>query len=124
MPVYKYLDLSTAHITQKDSHLLDVHTSSDLFRSSLHQAGMRHLIVRKHPYGMWIHVPIGAERDETIGELKRGLSLAGYSPALGQILDYAAERNCYWINLDMDADEEEDLPTYDWGASKARGAKT
>lgn len=112
MPIYKYLDLSTAHITQTDSHLLDQY--SKMGDRSLELRFDLRLIVRPHPYGMWIHVPVGQEAKEELTALAESLTNAGFSPALMQIIIYAMSKDCYWINLDQDANEEEGLPTYEW----------
>lgn len=105
MPVYKYLDLSIAHITRLDAEKLE-----NVFSGN----GLLPLIYRKDDYGWWIHVPVGCERRETIGEIQEALTEHGFSLALISILNHAAELNCYWINLDQGGEVEPGLQTYEW----------
>jgi len=91
--VWKYLDVSTSHVTPDDCDLLD--------RDELP------LVVLPFDEGYWILVPIeeGFE-DELLG--------AGGSRYLIDVLERAADLDCYWVKLDRDGNEYEDLRTYNW----------
>ncbi len=98
MPVFQYLDLSTAHMTEADSRILE--TAAEI--------GVRVIL---HDYGWWIHVPeAGSEAEEADTEMKA----AGMSDAFRAVIDSARYRGCRWVNFDQDADEDDDLPVSEW----------
>jgi hypothetical protein len=100
MPVYRYLDLSTAHLTEAEDAEL---------RSRL--ADLEHsprVIV--HDYGYWINVPDldGSWDAEDTVALHKAL------PNLASCIDRARSYGCTWINFDRDAGQDATLPTFDW----------
>lgn len=107
MAVQKFLDASTRHITQQDNTLLlGLRGDTSTLDGSLFP-----IRVIPHTYGWWVNVTSEpGELDEYIREL----TAAGMSEAFCTLLRYARERECWWINLDRDAEELDDLPTFDW----------
>ena len=96
MPIYTYLDLSTAHLTESEMQ-------------SIADVPMR---VIEHDYGVMVHVPDlefwdGQHEDD----IKDFISCW---PNLAAILLCAHVRGCEWVNFDCDGELEEGLPTYDW----------
>lgn len=91
--VFRYLDVSTCHITQEDSELLDNADS---------------LIVTKREHGWLVHVPElkCIEFNEILEE--------GFSNSLIKVLAKALMLNCNFILFDCDANEHADLDTHDW----------
>lgn len=107
MPVYRYLDFSTAHLTEREADELcgsgptGVYVMGDLDHSPR---------VVTHEYGAWVHVPAldGAWGEEDQDALEKS------RPNLAACLDRARELDCNWINFDQDAERDPDLPTFDW----------
>jgi len=94
--IMKYMDLSTGHITEWDDHMIEMDT--------------RGLVFASHRYGYFVWVP---EKEDQEAYFKSILKL-GYSEALCNVLRYAREHGCNWVNFDSDAFVCEDLPTHDW----------
>lgn len=98
MPVYRYLDLSTAHLTEAEMFALTANFPA------LDDAGPRVIV---HDYGAWLNVPAA---DDPAAED----DLAEHYPNVARCLEHARAAECSWINFDGDAEQEADLPTYDW----------
>lgn len=102
MPVLRYLDLSTAHLTQREAdELSSAFSFGDLDHSPR---------VIPHEYGAWVHVPALDEATD----LEDHAALARTRPNLAACIAKAREYDCTWINFDRDADEDATLPTYEW----------
>lgn len=101
MPVHKYLDLSTAHLTESDAKALEPYGMGDLDHSPR---------VIDHGYGAWVNVPDidGPDDDEDAQALRDSY------PSLAICIEKARQLDCTWINFDRDAPTEEGLPTHDW----------
>lgn len=110
MPVLKYLDLSTAHVTAEDNALL-----ADLTAPA--PGDTTPFGVEDHAYGHFLQVPEvllsetrknewGAARDEILG--------MGFSEAFARLLEHAGANGCSLINLDRDGDLEPDLESFEW----------
>ena len=97
MPIHKVLDVSTAHITKRDSELLGDHEGP--------------LVVLDHNYGYFVSVPF---RPESVDEVESELRALGFSDALLGLLSHARQQECQWLNLDCDGDQEPELETFDW----------
>lgn len=104
--VYHFLDCSTAHITAGDSGRLE-----DLCRSSRIVDDLSFPRVISHEYGHIIFMP--GER-ESLDDQVLVLKERGFSPAVGNILNYAFEHGCWLINLDCDGEKIDGLETHDW----------
>jgi hypothetical protein len=101
MPVLRYLDLSTAHLTEAESvELSSAYGFGDLDHSPR---------VVQHEYGAWVNVPT---IDETTDE-QDAAALAATRPNLAACIDRARTLSCTWINFDQDADTEPGLPTFE-----------
>lgn len=100
MPVYKYLDLSTGHLPISDREKL-------LY-------GVDHLIIHEGSSNWWIHVPghLG-ELEEMIEKNAAQHPDDRLSDHFINLLQHAAELNCFWINLDQDAEREDGLPWFE-----------
>lgn len=96
MPVYRYLDLSTEHITEAESVAID-----QCF-PAFEDAGPS---VIAYDYGWWVNV----QADKSFEH-----SMAEDYPNILACLDLARELDCTWINFDQDASTHDGLPTYEW----------
>ena len=93
LPIYKYLDISTAHITKKTDEYLQRQIEN--YNSPL--------IVYKKEYGYFICVPWELDDIEM------------YIPSdLASCLGFARKHNCQWLILDCDAEVIDKLETYEW----------
>ena len=94
--VYNLLDCSTGHLSEEDNATLST------------KAYPKELIVREHPYGYWIHVPTEHE------DYTEHIANENIGQSIKDILKYAFQRECLWVNLDMDAILMDDLKSYEW----------
>lgn len=93
LPIYKYLDISTAHITKKTDEYLQKQIGN--YNSPL--------IVYEKEYGYFICVPWELDDIEM------------YIPSdLASCLGFARKHNCQWLILDCDAEVIDKLETYEW----------
>jgi hypothetical protein len=101
MPVCHYLDLTTAHVTEREWEAIAANWPA------LDDSGPR---VIKHDYGAWVNVrdfdEDGDQHDEAI--------LREHYPNFMRCHDRARELDCAWINFDQDAPHEPDLPIHEW----------
>ena len=93
LPIYKYLDISTGHITEKTNNLLMDNKDNEQFP----------LVVLWTGYGFMINVPYN------IDELERELP-----SDLISCLGFAKKHNCYWIVFDCDAEVIDELEQFEW----------
>ena len=101
--ITKNFDCSTAHITAEDNRRL------------LEAIGdpQAPVIVYKYAEGYFIYVP--TETDAFIGGTeKETIKAYGFSDAFINLLKVAADLGCKYLQLDSDAMEYEDLPTFEW----------
>ncbi len=97
--IYKYLDCSTGHVTEKDMKLLEDSTP-DL-----------PMMTAVYPEGAWVsslHYAEEAEAEED--ELKQ----LGFSGAFLQVLAFAREKGCKYVCLDRDAEIYDELEQFEW----------
>lgn len=91
----KILDVSTIHITKRDSELLEADAST----------GSSHaLLVREYEEGFFVYV------DKHGGEKCR----EDFSPEFKAIIAEARRRKCKWVCFDCDAMEYDELPKFEW----------
>lgn len=93
LPIYKYLDISTAHISEKTNDILSKNVNN----------GSYPLIILDTEYGYFINVPYNLD------ELERELPNDVIS-----CLGFAQKHDCRWLMLDCDAEVIDELETYDW----------
>lgn len=98
MPVYRYFDISTACLTEREMHAVNGRLAE------LEHNSPRVIV---HEYGAWVHVP----PDQTA---EAAAELAATYPNLDACIARAREFDCLWINFDADADHDAALPTYEW----------
>lgn len=106
MPVYRYLDLSTGHLIEKEANeLVGGHCAPFAFTDLKHPPR-----VVAHDYGAWVNVPTlgGAWSEEDVSAFEK--SRPGFAACFAR----ARELGCNWINFDQDADQDDVLPTYEW----------
>lgn len=94
LPIYKYLDLSTAHITEQ--------TNTFLNRESQWQ--IADVIVYRKDCGYFVCVP------ESLEELKQ----MDIPKDLKACLRLALKHKCNWLVLDGGAEIVDGLKTYEW----------
>lgn len=94
LPIYKYLDISTAHITKKTDMFLNRQAKFDYYSP---------LIVYKKECGYFINVP------DDLDEMEMHLP-----NDLVECLGFAKKHDCYWLVLDGGAEIIDELKTYEW----------
>jgi hypothetical protein len=103
VPVFRYLDLSTSHLTERESREINsAYAFCDLEHSPR---------VIPHDYGAWVNAQekyFGSWSDEDEAALVRT------RPNLAACIAKAREHDCYWINFDEAAGVEHDLPVFEW----------
>lgn len=87
--IYKYADLSTAHLPQTEFE-------------SIAAAPAR---VIEHEYGAFVNVLIYESLHDGDWSLY---------PALREVMEWARQRNVRWVNFDQDGDTTEELTTWEW----------
>ena len=102
MSVYKYLDLSTAHVTELEMGALNSRPETGVSNGL-----PRHI---PHEYGAWMHVP---EEDPMSGDEDEEARTEAY-PSIQRCIEFARDHDCFWINFDQDAEIDPALPTHDW----------
>lgn len=100
MPVYAYLDLSTAHLTEAEMDAVN-----DRLAALEHESPR----VIAHEHGAWVNVVEAA-----LTSAEGAAELAAALPNLSACLSRARELGCAWINFDADAAYDDVLPTYEW----------
>lgn len=106
MPIYRYLDLSTGHLSEEEANeVCGGHCAPFPFGDLEHSPR-----VIGHEYGAWVHVPEIAEQtdEEDTAALEKS------RPNLAACLARARALDCNWINFDQDAGRDPELPTFDW----------
>ena len=108
--VRKILDLSTAHITNDDSAILDSYADSGADRITKYPS--QALVVYPHAeYGYLVSCSqSGCELRDTL----QNMSVAGFSKEFIAIFEAAATQGMAYILLDRDAPQCEELPVFDW----------
>ena len=91
--ITKVLDVSTAHITEKDNNLL---SSNDTY-----------VISYPKDHGFFVYVPEAAKIIKTFAR-------DGYSKAFLKLMKMASEHKCGWIMLDSDGTVYPQLKVFDW----------
>ena len=98
MAVYKYLDVSTSHITKNDNDILQASCTSDRFPGCF---------VYHYDFGYFISVYSDAPSEEEKKE-------SGLSENFFKILDHARENECPLLLLDADGDILENFEEFEW----------
>lgn len=93
LPIYKYLDISTAHISKRTSEYLMDNLNNRMFPLYVFHTGN----------GFLINVPYNLD------ELERELP-----GDLISCLGFAQKHDCRWLMLDCDADVIKELEKFDW----------
>ena len=104
--ICKYLDCSTAHITDNDAQLLELD-------AKCLPALAPTLVVYQYTEGFFVFVPdLSGNKLE---EHKKNCQDAGYSTHLLNLLDIARQYDCIFLRLDRDGDLYPELPQQqDW----------
>lgn len=92
--VFKYLDISTKHVTEEDMKKLAANDTNS------------EVIAYSYPEGVWVYVPPEFKTKELLDE---GFSL-GFC---GAILK-AEKFDCPFLRIDADGTQHDDLLEYDW----------
>ena len=93
LPIYKYLDISTAHITPETDEFLWKQLGDEYSE----------LIVYRKIRGYFINVPDLFDLEEM-----------AMPSDLRKCLEFAIKHNCFWLVLDGDAEVIDELETYEW----------
>ncbi|MDR9836718.1 MULTISPECIES: hypothetical protein [Herbaspirillum] len=89
---HRYLDISTAHISQATMNFLEGRAGSNAIGQT----------VAAYEYGVFVSVPDLADVKNDVPE------------DLRQVFNYARKRKCSVVRFDTDGDGHRDLPTFDW----------
>jgi hypothetical protein len=100
MPVYRYLDISTACLTEREMNAVNDRLSE------LEHESPRVIV---HEYGAWVNVPPQEWRSADSAR-----ELSEKYPNLASCIARAREFDCLWINFDRDANPDDALPTHEW----------
>jgi hypothetical protein len=106
MPVFKYLDVSTGHLSDWEQENLPSIETSKAYEDAFS------IRVIPHEFGWWVNVPSTEEElEEAIKSLLTG---GGRFGNVALMLKYAFKKECFWINFDSDAiyDVEPGQETY------------
>lgn len=87
--IFNYLDLSTGHLPKNEADALLTHDW---------------LVVTTHEWGWWVWIRPANDMNTIQDDL----------PALANVMAFAKERGCRWINFDSDAAAVEGLPYWEW----------
>ena len=103
---YTNVNISTSHITLRDSELLtDIVDEVD--------PGFP-LIVNNTPYGWLVYCYILAEEGTDKKKFRKDLVEMGFSNEFVSLLELSAEQGAKWVDIDQDGTEYDDLPSFDW----------
>lgn len=107
MAVHRYVDMSTAHVTQKDMELLE--SQGDLG-----------VVAYDYNEGVFVYVPPEEDLPTTLGAAQE----RGLSDSFCKALTYASQQGAYLLRLDADGDMIEDpqLDLHDWESSDGSGS--
>lgn len=105
MAIYKYLDVSTCHITKNDADMLTKAANSYDFHDP---------IVYEYREGFFLPIMSGKGERASMLECMDGYREKGYSSAFFKLLHYALNKRVSIIRLDADGDHIADLPENDW----------
>lgn len=102
------LDMSTAHVTKKDTELLDVRGNCE-----------NPIITYSYAEGFFIIVPCSTPKGKALpAETRRELEQFGYSKEFITILEMCVNQNMRYLRLDADGetydDDQNKLPIFDW----------
>lgn len=100
LPVGKFIDVSTGHITEKDDELLDIDCEAKLPAA---------IVFRKDYHGYFVHVPHG-----DVEEFEQGLRRTGYSEEFIRLIQLARSEGASLLCLDADGSSSDKLPSFDW----------
>lgn len=116
--IYKYLDVSTGHLTRKDVKLLEKHFDRDIFKKNREAVTPEDgLIVFPYDTGFFVYVNYSDKEEHKIkcDSLREdGL----YSEDFINILELTCKYNCWFVRFDSAAEEYEELPSHEWEYSE------
>lgn len=94
--VRKFLDISTTHLPER-----------------LVRGCFENVIRHDYAEGFWLWVPDDPQDSNDAMEAK-------VPPEILRLQLYARGLDCDWIRFDADADEDDNLPTWNWHCEEAR----
>ncbi len=100
--ITRTLELSTKHIKPETNEWL-----TDQITARAVDGDHVLTVYDKPMYGYWVHVPERSEFAESV-------DVAMVPTELWGILVFAMTHGCAWVMFDCDAEELEELPTFDW----------
>jgi hypothetical protein len=98
--VYRYFDVSTGHIQEKDMRLLDYDGRPRLEHG---------IIAVSHDFGAWVHLMDDAHDLDYLN-----VRAGGFSDQFVKMLEEARKRGCEWINIDQDGFVHAELERCEW----------
>ena len=105
---YKYIDVSTAHITKEDGELL-MACMGNTFPEGAPDQGDIAPMGYNFDYGHWIFVGLGSDWG-TVAQ-RDG---SRFSPSFINLYQRAAHSDADWMKIDCDGMIYDDLPKYVW----------
>jgi hypothetical protein len=106
MPVQKFFDLSTGHLTDQDRKLLEMYPAKD------RPSGMA-LIAYPYEYG-WTVSTSSVMEPETLEDHLDAIRAEGFSESFIKILMHAAGEKCWMVRFDSDAAHEPGFEVFEW----------
>lgn len=95
--ILKNMDISTCHITERDSQLLGLVEQENP------------LVVYPYEYGFLVY----AAYDDRVARHQAAQQF-GYSPSLVALLEMAEQHGCHFLHLDESGEEYEELASFEW----------
>lgn len=95
-------DVSTCHVTQRDTELL---TNEDPSNPA---------IADQYEYGFYLHVPCIFQAEESFEDRMTQFADYGYSDPFLDLMRQANAEDFSLIRLDCDGTSYNDLPSFDW----------
>jgi hypothetical protein len=112
--VRKHLDLSTAHITEEDNALLMGDAAVEKNVDGYDQPEQPSIPCVEYGYGFIVFVNHHHDDAAEQAAYVAALVNAGYSSAFCNLIKLAWKLDVDMIRLDRDADEDDELPTFQW----------
>jgi hypothetical protein len=104
-PVYRYLDASVAHLAPDEREVVLFTADDPPMGVGLHRPLLPRIV--PHRFGAFVNVPSELDDNELDAMQADGF------PSLVEVIVFAAQRGCNWINFDQDGAEIPELPSYE-----------
>jgi hypothetical protein len=104
-PVYRYLDVSVAHLAPDEREVVLSTPDDPPIGVDIHRPLLPRVV--PHRFGAFVNVPSELDDNELDAMQADGFA------SLVEVLVFAAQRGCNWINFDQDGAEIPELALYE-----------